>query len=334
MKRRQLATFEEPVKKLGNKQGFIDLFWKGTLLVEQKSAGRSLVPAKAQALDYFPGLKPYELPRYILLCDFQNFELHDLDLGTETRFTLAELPQHVEAFGFVLGVEKRVFRDQDPVNIQASEIMGELHDALESAGYGGHELERLLVRLLFCLFADDTGIFETRGLFETLITERTDDNGSDVGLWLSQLFDVLNEPESARQTNLDEDLRAFPYINGDLFAERLRVPPFNATMREKLLEACAFDWAAISPAIFGALFQSVMNADERRSQGAHYTSEKNILKVIRPLFLDELRAEFERINGLQRGRRQALEAFHERLARLNFFDPACGCGSYRLSGIK
>ena len=328
VKRRQVATFEEPVKKLGNKQGFIDLFWKGTLLVEQKSAGRDLKPAREQALDYFPGLKSYELPRYVLVCDFQTFELTDLELGIETKFNLADLPSHVEAFGFIMGVEKRQFRDQDPVNIAASELMGELHDALESAGYGGHELERLLVRLLFCLFADDTGIFETRGLFETLISERTNENGSDVGLWLGQLFEVLNEPEGARQTNLDEDLRAFPYINGDLFAERLRVPAFNGQMRQRLLEACAFDWAAISPAIFGALFQSVMDARERRQQGAHYTSERNILKVIGPLFMDELRIEFARLDALARGRRAALEAFHTRLANLRFFDPACGCGNF------
>ena len=326
--RRQFATFEEPVKKLGNKQGFIDLFWKGTLLVEQKSAGRNLVPAKEQALDYFPGLKPYELPRYILVCDFQNFELHDLERDTATTFGLADLPQHVESFGFILGVEKRVFREQDPANIAASEIMGELHDALEVAGYGGRELERLLVRLLFCLFADDTGIFEPRDIFVTLITERTNENGSDVGQWISQLFEVLNEPESARQRNLDEDLSTFPYINGDLFAERLRVPSFNALMREKLLQACDFNWSLISPAIFGALFQSVMNSVERRAQGAHYTTEGNILKVIRPLFLDELRAEFERIKALKRGRQAALEVFHERLAQLRFFDPACGCGNF------
>lgn len=328
VKRRQFATFEEPVKKLGNRQGFIDLFWKGTLLVEQKSAGRNLVFAKEQALDYFPGLKSYELPRYILVCDFQNFELHDLERDQLTTFALADLPQNVEAFGFILGVEKRVFLDQDPVNIAASEIMGELHDALEGAGYGGHELERLLVRLLFCLFADDTGIFEPRDIFSTLISERTNENGSDVGQWISQLFDVLNEPEDTRQANLDEELRVFPYVNGDLFAERLRVPSFNAAMREKLLAACDFDWSKVSPAIFGALFQSVMNSTERRRQGAHYTSESNILKVIRPLFLDGLRAEFERIKALRRGRQAALEAFHERLAQLRFFDPACGCGNF------
>lgn len=328
VKRRQFATFEEPVKKLGNKQGFIDLFWKGTLLVEQKSAGRKLAPAKEQALDYFPGLKPYELPRYILVCDFQNFELHDLERDTTTEFKLADLPAYVEAFGFILGVEKRVFQDQDPVNIAASEIMGDLHDALKAAGYDGHELERLLVRLLFCLFADDTGIFEPRDIFATLIAERTDESGSDVGQWLSQLFDVLNEPENRRQASLDEDLGEFPYINGDLFAERLRVPAFDSKMREKLLEACAFDWSAISPAIFGALFQSVMNSAERRKVGAHYTSESNILKVIRPLFLDDLRLELGRITALRRGQRAALETFHERLARLRFFDPACGCGNF------
>ena len=169
VKRRRVASFEEPVKLLGAKRGFIDLFWKGVLLVEQKSAGRSLVPAKAQALDYFPGLKDAELPRYILLSDFQTFELYDLDEGTETKFVLADLPGHVEAFGFIIGVQKRTFRDQDPVNIEASELMGRLHDALKASGYTGHDLERLLVRLLFCLFADDTGIFEPRDIFDALI---------------------------------------------------------------------------------------------------------------------------------------------------------------------
>jgi hypothetical protein len=328
VRRRQVATFEEPVKKLGNRQGFIDLFWKGTLLVEQKSAGRSLEAARVQAMDYFPGLKAFELPRYILLCDFQNFELHDLETSDTVSFALAALPAHVEAFGFILGIEKRIFRDQDPVNIAASEIMGRLHDSLKTAGYSGHDLERFLVRLLFCLFADDTGIFEPRDIFTTLITERTNEDGSDLGLWLSLLFDVLNESEERRLNNLDEDLRAFPYVNGDLFAERLRIPAFDAAMRQQLIEACAFNWDAISPAIFGALFQSVMERQERRAQGAHYTTERNILKVIRPLFLDDLRAEFQRICALQRGKKAALEAFHERLAALHFFDPACGCGNF------
>lgn len=328
VRRRKVATFEEPVRLLGEKRGFIDLFWRGKLLVEQKSAGRSLVPARQQALNYFPGLKDHELPRYILLCDFQTFELIDLDTREETRFALADLPTHVEAFGFIAGVERRVFRDQDPVNIIAAELMGKLHDALKASGYDGHRLERLLVRLLFCLFADDTGIFDELEVFETLIRDRTCVDGSDVGSWLIHLFQVLDTPSDRRQTNLDEDLAHFPYINGDLFKEPLPIPSFNKAMRKQLLEACRFSWEKISPAIFGALFQSVMNKKERRKKGAHYTTEKNILKVIEPLFLDELRAELSRIIGLKRGREQALRAFQGKLAGLKLFDPACGCGNF------
>jgi hypothetical protein len=182
--RRRVASYEEPVKRLGNKRGFIDLFWKGVLLVEQKSAGRDLKKAKEQALDYFPELKDYELPRYLLVSDFQQFELYDLDEGTDIRFPLRDLPRHVERFAFIVGVEKRVFRDQGPANIAASEILGSLHDALKAAGYKGHDLERFLVRLLLCLFADSTGIFE-RGSFRSLMEDRTAPDGSDLGPWLA-----------------------------------------------------------------------------------------------------------------------------------------------------
>jgi hypothetical protein len=333
--RKRVASFEEPVKRLGNERGFIDLLWKGVLIVEQKSAGKNLIRAKQQALDYFPGLKEHELPRHVLVSDFQTFELHDLEEDTTVRFPLRDLPNHIENFGFILGVQKRTFRDQDPVNIQASEIMGRLHDALKASGYEGHDLERFLVRLLFCLFADDTGIFEPRDIFSALIIERTNPDGSDTGLWISQLFEVLNTPDQQRQKSLDEDLARFPYVNGDLFQERLGFPAFNASMRSLLIEACEFSWDAISPAIFGSLFQSVMNPRERRSQGAHYTTEKNILKVIEPLFLDELRAEFTRLT-LRRdtGRRKALEAFHQRLSTLRFFDPACGCGNFLIISYR
>ena len=334
VQRRKVATFEEPVRLLGEKRGFIDLFWKGKLLVEQKSAGRDLARARQQALNYFPGLKDHELPRYVLLCDFQNFELIDLDTREETRFALGDLPAHIEAFGFVAGVEKRVFKDQDPVNIIAAELMGKLHDALKASGYDGHPLERLLVRLLFCLFADDTGIFDELGVFETFIRDRTGEDGSDTGPWLAQLFQVLNTPTERRQRSLDEDLARFPYINGDLFAEPLPIPSFNADMRERLIEACGFSWEKVSPAIFGALFQSVMNAKERRAKGAHYTTEKNILKVIEPLFLDDLRAELARIVGLKRGREQALRGFQAKLAALKLFDPACGCGNFLIIAYR
>jgi N-6 DNA Methylase len=333
--RRRVASFEEPVKKLGDQRGFIDLFWKGVLLVEQKSADQDLARAKRQALDYFPGLKEYELPRYVLVSDFQTFELYDLEDNTASRFTLRELPDHIEEFGFVLGVQKRSFRDQDPVNIEASEIMGKLHDALKESGYEGHDLERFLVRLVFCLFADDTGIFEPRDSFYALITQRTSPDGSDTGLWLSQLFDVLNRPVAQRQKNLDQDLAQFPYVDGELFQERLSLPSFNASMRSLLMDALDFSWDAISPAIFGSLFQSVMNLGERRSQGAHYTTEKNILKVIEPLFLDELRAEFKRLAARRdSGRRKALENFHNDLSALRFLDPACGCGNFLIIAYR
>ena len=327
--RRRVATYEEPVKRLGNRRGFIDLFWKGVLLVEQKSAGRDLKIAKEQALDYFPELKDYELPRYILVSDFQQFELYDLEQGDRAvRFPLSLLPDNVQHFAFIIGVEKRVFRDEDPANIKASELMGALHDALKASGYKGHDLERFLVRVLFCLFADDTGIFE-RGIFTTLIRERTREDGSDVGSWLARLFDVLDTPESEREQNLDGDLNAFPYVNGDLFKERLRIPSFSTIMRGLLLEACDFDWGPVSPAIFGSLFQSVMETKERRAQGAHYTTEKNILKVIQPLFLDDLHAELEQLKQRRdTGRRKALEAFHDKLGAIRILDPACGCGNF------
>lgn len=335
VKRRRVASFEEPVKKLGKNRGFIDLFWKGTLLVEQKSAGRDLAKAKTQALDYFPGLKEHELPRYILLSDFQIFELYDLEEGTAVSFKLENLPHYVEAFGFIIGVQKRAFQDQDPANIIASELMGKLHDALKASGFKGHDLERFLVRLLFCLFADDTGIFEPKGILHDLISGRTNEDGSDTGAWLQTLFETLNTPTERRQITLDEDLAEFPYVNGDLFRERLATPAFNTTMRKLLLDACEFKWDAISPAIFGALFQSVMNKQERRAQGAHYTTEKNILKVIQPLFLDELRAEFDRLRTRRdTGRRKALENFQGELGKLRFFDPACGCGNFLIVAYR
>ena len=328
--RRRVASFEHPVKLL-KKRGYLDLFWKGKLLVEQKSAGRSLTPARRQALDYFPGLKEHELPRYILLSDFQNFELYDLDIAPDRPvcFRLPDLPDHVQDFGFIAGQERRVFRDQDPVNILASEIMGGLHDALDEADYRGHKLERFLVRLLFCLFADDTGIFQPLGIFWEFVKDRTREDGADLGPMLAKLFEVLDTPETERGNRLDADLARFDYINGELFRERLPPPDFDRAMREKLLNACGFNWEKISPAIFGSLFQSVIDKVARRKQGAHYTSEKNILKVIEPLFLDNLKSEFFRLKARKdTGRRRVLEDFHERLGNLTFFDPACGCGNF------
>ncbi len=334
VKRRSVARYEEHVQKLDNSSGFIDLFWPGMLLVEQKSAGRDLNPARKQAGDYFDALPEKDRPRYILVSDFQNFELLDRDERKLLRFTLPDLSTHVEKFGFIIGVERKTFRDQDPVNIKAAELVGRLHDALDEAGYRGHDLERFLVRIVFCLFADDTGIFEPRDMFLNFIETRTREDGSDLGPLLAQLFQVLDTPDDERSTTLDEDLAGFPYINGDLFREPLRIPSFSKTMRERLLEACYFDWSNISPAIFGALFQSVMEPAERRAQGAHYTTEKNILKVIEPLFLDELRAEFEKIKALKNNREKRLREFQKKLGSLTFFDPACGCGNFLIIAYR
>ncbi|MDB5509626.1 MAG: methylase [Hyphomicrobiales bacterium] len=329
--RRRVASFEHGVKLGENKRGFLDLFWKGKLLVEQKSAGRSLKPAKKQALDYFEGLKDDELPRYILLSDFQNFELYDLDTDPDLPISLSlrELPDRVRDFGFIVGQEKRVFRDQDPVNIRASEMMGALHDALAESGYVGHQLEQFLVRLLFCLFADDTGIFQPLGAFEDFVKLGTREDGRDVGPRLMELFQTLNTPDGKRQRALDAELAQLPYVNGDLFGELLPPPAFDRDMRDKLIAVCGFNWEKVSPAIFGSLFQSVLDKKERRKKGAHYTSEKNILKLIEPLFLDELRAEFQRVRARRdTGRRKAMEEYHARLGALTFFDPACGCGNF------
>lgn len=322
--RRRVGTFEQRVKKIDGRDGFIDLLWKGVLLVEHKSRGKDLDRAHKQAHDYFHGLTDAELPKYLLVSDFARFRLYDLD-GDEApvEFDLKDLHKHVRRFGFIAGYQPRTFKEEDPVNVLAAERMGKLHDALKDAGYDGHVLEVLLVRLLFCLFADDTGIF-ARHAFHELVTQRTSPDGADLGQWLAQLFQTLNTDIGKRQKTLDAQLAEFPYVNGKLFSEQLPLAAFDAKMRGLLLDASALDWSRISPAIFGSMFQSVMDAKARRNLGAHYTSEKNILKVIGPLFLDDLKAELERI-GLHEGR---LKAFHTKLAQLKFLDPACGCGNF------
>ena len=335
MRRRSVARYEAHVAKLDNRHGYIDLFWPGVLLVEQKSAGRDLKAAYEQAGEYFDALPERDRPRYILVSDFQTFELHDLDEREVVSFALADLHAHVEAFGFILGVQRRTFRDQDPANIEAAELVGRLHDALADAGHRGHDLERFLVRAVFCMFADDTGVFEPRDIFLDFIETRTSGDGADLGLWLAQLFEVLDTPEDQRPATLDEDLTRFPYVNGDLFKGHLRMFSFDAAMRGALLDACRFDWSKLSPAIFGALFQSVMDPVARRAQGAHYTTEKNILKVIEPLFMDDLRAEFERLKARKDRRRVAeLRRFQQKLGRMTFFDPACGCGNFLIIAYR
>jgi hypothetical protein len=321
---KRVATFELNVKKHGGGQGYVDLFWPGMLLVEQKSRGRSLDAAFSQALGYFPGIAERDLPQIIIVCDFARFRVHHLATGRTTEFALHDLHKHVRLFGFIAGYRAQDIQAQDPVNIRAAERMGKLHDALKASGYTDHPLEVLLVRLLFCMFADDTGIFQPAQALRSFVEERTEEDGSDLGPRLAQLFQVLNTPEDRRSKNLDEQLAAFPYVNGRLFEESLPMADFDAAMRGALLDACALDWSAISPAIFGSLFQSIMDDKARRNLGAHYTSEENILKLIKPLFLDALWAEFEKVKN----HKNRLFEFHKKLRQLTFFDPACGCGNF------
>ena len=340
IRRRTVASFEDPVKQISGKYGHIDLFWRGMLLVEHKSRGQDLGKAKSQAFDYIQDLaregRQDDIPRYVIVSDFARIAIHDLEPEEQltlplfagirvstVQFPLDEFHSHIHEFAFIPGYQQHRFEDHDPINLQAVQIMDDLHDTLEAGGYEGHKLERFLVRVLFCLFAQSTGIFE-RESFRLYIEDRTKPDGSDLGQHLAHLFEILNTPDNERQRHLDETLAAFRYVNGDLFSENLGFADFNRAMRNGLLACTKFDWSKISPAVFGALFQGTMVAKERRQTGGHYTSEKDILKVVRSLFLDDLRQEFEEIKS----DKNQLERFHQKIAGLHFLDPACGCGNF------
>ena len=284
---------------------------------------KNLDRAREQSLQYFSGLNDRELPRYVMVSDFARFILYDLEEVTTHEFTLPDLHKNIHHFAFIAGYQTHKIKEQDPVNIQAAESMGKLHDQMLANGYAGHDLEVYLVRLLFCLFAEDTGIFQ-RQQFHDYIEDRTAEDGTDLASQLDTLFYVLNTPTEGRLGNRDESLNAFPYVNGALFSERLRPAAFDRAMWESLLQCCTLDWSRISPAIFGSLFQSIMDKEARRNLGAHYTSEQNILKLINPLFMDDLRAEFNKIKT----NKNRLSAFHQKLGNLTFLDPACGCGNF------
>ena len=332
----QQATFEHRVKFSDGSQGFVDCFWPSTILVEMKSKGKDLDAAFGQAMDYVRALPDQStLPRAIVVSDFQTFRFYDLTKDAQlTTFKLADLRKYVTLFGYMIGGESEEIREQDPVNRKAAEKMAKLHDALKAIGYQGRELEVYLVRLLFCLFAEDTSIFKV-DQFSNFIREKTAPDGSDLAIRIAELFQVLNTAPEKRLATRDEAVAAFPYVNGNLFGDQLQIPAFSAAMRTALLECGALDWSKISPAIFGAMFQGVMDETKRHDLGAHYTSEENILKVIRPLFLDRLREDFDTICLLTGpSKRVKLEAFHSRIAALKFLDPACGCGNFLLIAYR
>jgi hypothetical protein len=325
-RRRVNAAFERHVHRTSTgRAGFIDLLWPGMLLAEHKSRGASLDAAMNQALDYIDGLPDLDLPRLVVVSDFARIRVLDLEdpEKVEFEFPLEDFPREVDRFLNLAGYTSRRFENEDAVSIEAAELLGKVYDEIAATGYTGHQLRVFLVRILFLLFGDDSGLWP-RNQFADLLLNRTRDDGSDLGMWLGRLFVVLDTPETNRTTALDEDLAAFPYVNGGLYEERIEPPDTTRSMWERLREACHFDWSQISPAIFGSIFQSVMDDAARRAIGAHYTSEQNIMKVIEPLFLDDLRSELEACGRSA----QKLRRFHDRLGKLTFFDPACGCGNF------
>ena len=330
-RRRVGAVFEHVARRYstGN-HGFVDLLWPRHIGVEHKSAGHDLNDAMDQLVDYLPAVSDLDLPKLLVVCDFQRFVVRDTDTGLETAFMLAELPSRVELFAFLAGHSRStVFEVEEEANIHATQLLATIHDELLTFRYPEHDTRVLLVRLLYCLFADDTGVWPHR-LFEDFIDVKTAEDGTDLGLRINELFELLDSGESERLRNLDPTLVEFPYVNGALFSEHLRSWTGNANIRRALLDACGFEWSRISPVIFGSLFQNVMTAPERRSLGAHFTSERDIMRVIRPLFLDQLEADLERARTASVGRLNRLNEFHAQLASLTFFDPAAGVGNFLL----
>ena len=292
-----------------------------------KSRGENLEKAMDQALGYYLQLKKDQEPRYILVCDFQSWYLRDKKENTDHFFILSELVENIGLFGFMTDRPKVI--QSDPVNIKASEILGKIFDALKESGYPHHQVEYFLTRLVFCLFADDTGIFGDNGKFQSYIKNSTQEDGSDLGRYLAYLFGVLNQERDKRSKTMDSKTRSFPYINGALFEKQIEFPDFDSNMRELLIDAGNYDWSKVSPAIFGNMFQTVMDQDARREMGAHYTSEENILKVIRPLFLDDLNKEYDELSKvMDDSKKDGFIEFQNKLANLKFLDPACGSGNF------
>lgn len=323
--RRRVATFEQHVRLLGGGRGSVDLFWPGMLLVEHKSRGEDLDAAFKQATDYFAGIDEKDLPRAVIVSDFARFRVYDLERrGEPVEFPLEKLHQNIAPLAFLSGFTFRSFDDAPEVNARAARLMARLHESLAANGYTGHPLAVLLVRLMFCFFADKTGIFPPN-LFRDYMERMIELNHRNVGVFLMELFEVLNTPRERRQRDLVADLAEFEYVNGHLFEESIPIPAFGPVSKRVLQECMAFDWSAVSPAIFGAMFQGVMDEEpgRRREIGAHYTSEKNILKAINPLLVDGLRAEFKAATN-----ERALRALLKKLAGIKVLDPACGCGNF------
>lgn len=328
------AFYEKRVNRSSTgSHGYIDALIPGLLLIEMKSAGKDLVAAEKQALDYIDGLPDPEVPRWVLTSDFHRLRLLDLHAENDSvlEFPLTHLRDQADKLAFLAGYGERTFgsKAQEAASIKAAKLMASLYEALEDSGYDDHEASVFLVRTLFALYADDAGVWD-RDLFLEFLETRTAHDGSDLGPQLSLLYQVMGRHPSQRQSNLDELIARFPYVNGGVFEESMSIPSFDTGMRDRLIRAAMFNWSAISPAIFGSLFQAVKNRAARRELGEHYTTETNIMKVIGPMFLDELRQRFT--DGYyDTGKLKKLRAD---MGRMRFLDPACGCGNFLVVGYR
>lgn len=324
IERKKYARFEKKVKKFDGNTGRIDVFWEGVLLAEQKSKGKDLQKAMQQAKDYLPNLKNDEVPRYIIICDFNTFVYEDLETQITTEFNITDLPNKIDLFHFFTGFDKTIELNEVEVSRKATDILTKLYKTLQQDNYDDESAMTLIIRLMFCLFAEDTEIFYKKNAFYELILNHSKEDGSDLGSLISDLFDTLNTPKDKRSNNLPSHFKPFGYVNGTLFQENIKLPYFNAKLRSQIIKCCEFDWSKISPVIFGSMFQNI--SKDRDKNGVHYTSYINIRKVIDSLFLDDLYDEFEQIKTLKSIKE--LKSFHKKISQLTFLDPACGCGNF------
>jgi len=307
----------------------IDVYWKEMFLVEQKSSGKDLDDGEKQAFDYVKSLPPLLRPPVVIVCDFQHFRIVDVILRTTIEFRIEELPEHLHRFEEIIQYRAdKSTLEQVKADQEAAQLMADLYIELENFGYEGHDASVFLVRVLFCLFADDTNMWK-KDIFMDLVKE-THESGRDLGPRLSQLFLILDTPIPDRRGPIDSALVDFPYVNGGLFSEKLQPINFNAQMRIATIQACEYDWSQINPTIFGALFQDIKSKEDRHANGEHYTSEANIERVIDPLFLDDLNQRV--VNSWTS--RSKLKLIQDELGRIQLFDPACGCGNFLITGYK
>lgn len=345
----EFIKFEDTVK-LDKTTGFIDGIISEThVLIEQKSINKDLKSPIKQSdgtlLTPYEQAKRYnnELPfskksRWIVLCNFKSFLIYDMErLNSEPEeILLKDLDKEYYRMNFLVEKENENIKKEEEISFQAGELVGELYDAF-SKEYKNIEdkqtqkdLNELCVRIVFCLYAEDAGLFGKRSAFHDYLSRH--ENLSDMRKALKDLFKILDTPYDKRDVYEDE-LNVFPYVNGGLFSnENIEIPKFTERIRKTLLLDASdnFNWSDISPTIFGAVFESTLNPETRRSGGMHYTSIENIHKVIDPLFLNDLKNEFKEIKEIKniRTKRGKLEEFQNKIAKLKFFDPACGSGNF------